>query len=247
MEQSSIGKSLKALRARAGMSVREVADALGRPASTYASYEDKFKKPYLPMELALELVRVWSPRGVARGDILALTGLDQGASDDPAATDLFPGAPRANIGGAQKTPSDINIRDMPRDVPVLGIAACGEDGLFEMQGEVIDYARRPPRLTGVPGAYCLYVHGSSMAPWREHGQKVYASPAQPAMINDYVVVQLKPARPGEPAAAYIKRLIRRNDGEMRLQQFNPPKEITIKMSKVAAVHRIIDWDELMGI
>lgn len=245
MEHGPIGKSLKALRARSGMSVREVADALGRPASTYASYEDKFKKPYLPMELAHELVRIWSPRGVPRADILALTGMGAGAVDPSSAPDLFPNAP--NPVTRDNAAPDINVREMPRNVPVLGIASCGEDGLFEMQGEVIDYARRPPRLMSVPGAYCLYVYGSSMAPWREQGQKVYVTPAQPAMINDYVVVQLKPARPGEPPEAYIKRLIRRNDSEVRLQQFNPPKEITIKMAKVAAIHRIVDWDELMGI
>lgn len=233
MEHGPIGKALKALRARAGMSVRETAEALGRPASTYASYEDKFKRPYLPMEIAHELARVWTPRGVARADIFALTGVN----DDGSSThDVFPGAPQ-----------DLNIREMPRNVPVLGSASCGDDGLFELQGEVIDYARRPPRLFGVPGAYCLYVDGSSMAPWREHGQKVYVSPAQPAMVNDYVVVQLKPVRSGEAPAAYIKRLVRKNDSEMRLRQYNPPKEISIKMAKVASVHRIIDWDELMGI
>lgn len=143
--------------------------------------------------------------------------------------------------------SDINVGLMPRDMPVIGSARCGEDGLFELNGQTLDYVRRPPRLSGITDAYALYVDGDSMAPWREHGDVVYVHPHQPAKINDYVVVQLKAARPGDPQPAYIKRLLRQTPAELRLLQFNPRKEISIKASRVATIHKIVDWSELMGI
>jgi phage repressor protein C with HTH and peptisase S24 domain len=136
---------------------------------------------------------------------------------------------------------------MPRDLPILGGGACGEDGLFEFNGQELDRARRPPRLAGVKDAYALFVQGHSMAPWREHGDLVYVHPHLPVKIGDYVVVQLKQERDGGHFPAYIKRLVRRSERECRLLQYDPRKEITIPTSKIALIHRILDWSELMGL
>jgi phage repressor protein C with HTH and peptisase S24 domain len=56
---------------------------------------------------------------------------------------------------------------MLQDVPILGGGACGEDGLFELNGQILGFARRPPMLVGVKDVYALYVYGDSMVPWRE--------------------------------------------------------------------------------
>ena len=74
--QSSVAMQLKRLRERANLSVREVAAAIDRPPSTYASYEDKYKKAYLPIELVKELIPVFSQRGVGEEELYALAGLD---------------------------------------------------------------------------------------------------------------------------------------------------------------------------
>jgi transcriptional regulator with XRE-family HTH domain len=79
--------------------------------------------------------------------------------------------------------------EMPRDVPVLGIAACGEDGAFVFESTTIDFIRRPPRLKGIPDVYAIYVQGHSMSPWREPGSSVYVHPKQQPQVGDYVVVQ----------------------------------------------------------
>lgn len=145
------------------------------------------------------------------------------------------------------TTSDINLSTMPRDVPILGSGSCGEDGLFELNGQTLDHAKRPPRLIGVKDAYALWVTGLSMAPWRRHGELVYVHPHQPINVGDFVVVQLKPERSDGLIGAYIKELTRRTAKELRLKQYNPAEEITIPMSKVGALHRIVDWSELMGL
>lgn len=130
---------------------------------------------------------------------------------------------------------------------MLGVARCGEDGLFEFNGQTVDYVRRPPRLKGIANAYGLYVSGDSMFPWRKDGGIVYVHPGLPVLVNDFVVVQLKPAKPGMPPAAYIKQLVRRTSTELHLFQFNPRKEIVIKAARVGSIHRVLDWDELMAL
>lgn len=152
------------------------------------------------------------------------------------------------ISAAQKvTTSEINVQAMPRDVPILGGASCGEDGMFELNGQTLGFAKRTPQIMGARDVYALYVRGESMVPWRENGGLVYVHPHQPVKINDYVVVQLLPELPDATPAAYIKRLVRRTAEHLVLQQFNPRSELRLPAKKVKAVHRIMDWDELLGI
>lgn len=160
---------------------------------------------------------------------------------------------RTEPGPESVTMEPINVRSMTRDVPILGVGSCGEDGLFELNGQIHDHARRPPRLAGVKDAYALWVIGESMFPWRKNGQLVYVHPHQPVNIGDYVVVQVKPETPGGNIGVFIKELSRRTAKELRLRQYNPPEDRPIPMSKVLqiggvpAIHRIVDWSELMGI
>jgi phage repressor protein C with HTH and peptisase S24 domain len=156
------------------------------------------------------------------------------------------------VNTAPSTPAittDLNIQALPKDLPVLGNAACGDDGLFEINGEVLDYVRRPPRLMNVKGAYALWIDGESMKPWREHGGLVVVHPTHPIRVNDYVVVQLKPqkAADGENRRAYIKRLVKRTGTSLVLHQYHPDADMSIPLAKVLSIHRILDWDEAMGI
>lgn len=141
----------------------------------------------------------------------------------------------------------IKPTDWPRDLPAYGVAIAGTEGGIEFNGQVTDYLRRPPRLQAVKDAYAVYVHGDSMSPWRKNGDAVYVHPGLPCRVGDYVVVQLRPEHPGEAPRAYIKELVRRTEKELRLRQFNPPKEIAIPTAKVHSIHRILDWTELLGI
>lgn len=148
------------------------------------------------------------------------------------------------------SPVMLDRETMPRDVEVRGTASCGDGGggafTFDMSSTPIDYVRRPPRLAGITDAYALYVQGSSMSPWREEGQLVYVHPRQPAQVGDYVVVQAL-AKDGETREAFLKRLVRRTATELRLMQFNPHGEIMIPVRRVVAIHRVIDWSELLGV
>jgi len=74
------------------------------------------------------------------------------------------------------TMRELNLRHLVVDLPILGCGACGEDGVFEMNGQTMGLTKRPPKLVGVPGAYALYVSGDSMEPWRFRGKMVLVNP-----------------------------------------------------------------------
>lgn len=149
------------------------------------------------------------------------------------------------IGNADLGVEGLAFSRMPRDVPVLGMASCGPDGAISLPGGAVDHMRRPPRLAGVRDAYVVVSDGDSMREWRRHGEPSYAHPHQPVQIGDRVVVQV--LLPDGEKVAYVKELVRRTAKELRLRQYNPPEEITIPMKSVVAVHRIMEWPELLGL
>jgi Peptidase S24-like len=79
MVVSPTARQLKVLRSRAGLSIREVAQALGMEhGSSYQHYEDRFKKPYLPLDLIHKLVPIFEPGGVDPAELYALAGVTAG-------------------------------------------------------------------------------------------------------------------------------------------------------------------------
>lgn len=139
------------------------------------------------------------------------------------------------------------LLDMPKDVPVYGTAYGGQGGDFELNGQLIDHARRPPSIASSKTVFCVYVQGDSMAPWRQPGELVYLNPDRPARPGDYVVVELQGKR-GEPAPALLKRLVAVSGSTITLEQFNPPsKDIKVERRQVKRIIRVIDWMELLGV
>src|SRR5437764_4917817 len=83
---SAVARRLKQIRSRSGLSIRQVAEALGMEhGSSYQHYEDRFKKPLLPLDLILRLVPIFGPRGVDSAELFALAGVD-GSGQRPLAS-----------------------------------------------------------------------------------------------------------------------------------------------------------------
>lgn len=157
-----------------------------------------------------------------------------------------PGAPARPPIAPLQVP-DLSSGLGPADLQIVGAGAAGPDGRFDFNGSLAGFTKRPPKLAGVKDAYAIYVNGDSMRPWRHNGSIVMVNPHQPVNIEDFVVVQLHPESDGAPIPAYIKQLMRRTEREVRLYQFNPAGEIAIQRSKIGAIHRIVDWEEALGI
>lgn len=68
---------VKRLREKSGMSVREVARQLGMSTSGYLHYEtpSRFKGPYLPLQIANQLVEVLSAAKIPAAEVMALAGV----------------------------------------------------------------------------------------------------------------------------------------------------------------------------
>ena len=76
MSAGLAGKKLKTLREKTGLTIQEVANAVGMPLSTYASYEDKYKQDYLPQKLLKKILPLFTSHGIDWNEILTLFGLD---------------------------------------------------------------------------------------------------------------------------------------------------------------------------
>jgi len=82
-DASPAARKLKQLRQRAGLSIREVAHALGMEhGSSYQHYEDRFRKPHLPLDLMRKLAPILAKGGVEAPELLALAGVDARAAGE---------------------------------------------------------------------------------------------------------------------------------------------------------------------
>lgn len=147
-----------------------------------------------------------------------------------------------------------------KDVPVVGgglaaplhIVQAGAPLDIEQTsldfGADPDFAPRPPAFSTNRQLYCVYVWGDSMVPRFDAGDRLYVDPRRPPNVGDDVVVQLR-AEPGseddQVVVALIKRLARRNGSTIELEQYNPATSIVVETARVAAIHRIVPWREML--
>lgn len=154
--EKGIGSRLKELRTDAGLSVREVAREMDIPNSTYSSYEDKFKKPFLPMEFAKRLAEVLERRGVKRNDVMALAGVQ----DAP------------NAGMAEASRLFVHGAGEPRMAAVeeLDVSASAGEGANVEGAEVVRTWLMPRDVvsiateSAIDGVKIVRVKGDSMVP-----------------------------------------------------------------------------------
>ena len=154
------------------------------------------------------------------------------------------------LEGAEVDPASARalpaVATLKRDVEVRGVAVGGEDAVFIFNGEVIDYARRPPGLVGSKNVFAIYVVGDSMSPRYDEGDMVFVHPGRPPRPGCDVIVELH-GQDGEAGACYIKRLLRRTPSRLVLGQFNPSREVVLPLQKVRNVYRILTAAELLGL
>lgn len=78
-------ESMRALRARSGLSMRAFAARLGSPLDTrYPYYEEKRFTGLLPIDAARQIAAALQPFGIEPGEVLALAGLSDAEAADRA-------------------------------------------------------------------------------------------------------------------------------------------------------------------
>jgi len=165
---SAVARRLKQIRARAGLSIRQVAEALGMEhGSSYQHYEDRFKKPLLPLDLVLRLVPIFGPQGVDAAELLALAGID-GSGERPLPSMVRPEAA-----------STMRIEELD----VRASAGSGGNGLTDENARVVAAWQIPSEIvrgyTTAPAAELriITVLGDSMEPTLLPGQRVLVDTA----------------------------------------------------------------------
>ena len=136
--------------------------------------------------------------------------------------------------------------EMPRDIPILGTVSGGPGGL-QMNGDAVDWVRRPPRLAGRTDVFGLYVEDQSMVPAYRPGALVLIERARPPAPGDDVVIELLPANPRDERRALIKRLVSITAKTVKLEQYNPAKELEFPRQQVASLFRVMTVADILGV
>lgn len=217
-EISEAARRLKELREQAGLTMRAVSEALGWSLTRYQHYEDRYKRRFLPFELARDLEAIFVPHGVESGSVLQLAGIEPGA---PTRAREAAARPVAAIGQGQ------------RDLPVAGSVRGDGDGFLFHAGAPTEFVERPANLRGVFNAFALYMDGDSMEPRYYAGELLYVNPNRPLTRHCFVAVELASGQ------GLIRQFLRRSESELILHQFNPAKDLHLKSADVKRVCRII--------
>lgn len=218
-------------RKRAGYeNASDAAAAFGWPAPTYLAHENGSRNP---KQEAVE-------RYAAAFRVpVAWLLLGEPTLVEPATRDAPPTARRAPFDPPRRTANN-------RDIPVYGVAACGSDGGFQMNGEVVDRVQRPPALINVPKAFGIFVIGTSMEPRYAEGDLLFVNPSRPPGIGDDVLIELHGAH-GEPGPTYVKTLERRTSSGVLCRQHNPPLTISYDAGMIRSMYRIMRNNDLYGV
>lgn len=238
-------KNLKALRTRSGLSTRALGGLIEWVHTRVQYYEDEYKKEYLPKDV----IELFAPHLIGKGtppitaeEVFALAGM----APPPLDAESVPHE-QSTVSLPIDSPPPLPQRaDMPKDVPILGTSVGGSAGEFSMNGEVHDFARRPPGIIDRKDVFAVWVSGESMVPWRKNRELCYVERKRGPSPGDHVVIELAALDGSEERQAFVKKLVRRSATKVVVAQYNPPREIEYDARKIHHIYRVMEWSEVMG-
>ncbi len=234
----SIANRIKAGRSAKAMSQADLARTVGVSRVAVSQWESGGTFPTYDRLTAIARALEISVADLIRDDSAASAPIARPSPTPPLA------APPAATPPARIIPSP---QEMPRDLPVRGIAACSAaSGAFQVDGHTVDYVRRPPALNGIPEAYGIYISGDSMEPKFGPGDLVLVHPGRPVRPGDYIILTIQESAQSEPHA-FCKRLIRRHSGVITVEQYNPPSQRDFPDSQVQSLHKVLEMADLFGV
>src|SRR5579859_1731664 len=149
-DADTVRERVRSLLDEKGIRYSEASRRVGKNQTYIQQYLKKGSPEVLPEDVREKLAKVL---GIPEGHLRVRAPRHVNVAEEPEPFTTPEPVRRANLSDERFAP-----REMPRDVPVLGSASCGEDGLFEFNGgSPIEFKPRPPRLVGVMDAYALYV------------------------------------------------------------------------------------------
>ena len=174
-----------------------------------------------------------------------LTPRNSGRSSVTGNEEPLPAPPLPPEGTDAHHPEHSGPPQWLRSLPIFGAetSGCGGDGGFALNGDIVDYAERPPSLVGAKNAYGVYVQGDSMAPRFETGWLLLVNPSRPVRKGDNVVIQIR-----QPDQTMVRSFIAlfedRTSTRLAARQFNPSQNLEWALDEVLAIHRIVGVAEM---
>lgn len=139
----------------------------------------------------------------------------------------------------------LSLPQWSRSLPIFGAetSGCDDDNGFVLNGDVADYAERPPSLTGAKNAYGVYVQNDSMAPRFEIGWLLLINPSRPVRKGDNVVIQIR--QPDQMAVRSFLALFEdKTPTRLAARQLNRSQRLEWSLDEVQAIHRIVGVAEM---
>ena len=122
------------------------------------------------------------------------------------------------------------------DLPVFASAEGGPSGMI-VTHDPIDWIVRPELLANVRDAFAVYVIGSSMEPRYEHGDMILVHPSRPVSREADVLLLSEMADGAH--AGLVKRLVRWDESNWTVRQYNPQKEYDLPRSEWQRAHVVL--------
>lgn len=231
---------IRSVREERGLTQARVAEVCGVSRVAVGQWEKGDNEPSAERLLKLGDVLGIDMEAALRGERVLRTALGDAPAQRPRPR------PAPNAQRAPEPAGDASRFIGPRDVPVMGTVVGGPSGDFRFNGEIIDYAPRPPGIAKRKDVFAMYVRGDSMAPAHEDGTRVWVDKHRPPGPRDYVVIELHSSNE-EPGESFIKRLVRATSKTITVEQYQPPDTFEFDTKDVANLYRVIPWEELLGV
>lgn len=220
-----VGDAIRRARKMRGLVMRNISEHLGTDVAAVGNWESGRNLPSSENLIRLADFLQVDPTSLGKGEVVAVGPSLPGDAEIISDMQIPPGG--------------------PNDVELLGIAVGGDDGDFSFNGEVAGLVKRPPGLIGVKKVFALHVLSDSMVPRYDPGEIVYCGGRDP-VIGDHVVIECFPEEGASAGKAFIKKLVKRHAGEIVVEQYNPPKQLTFDRYAIKHLWRVIPNRELLG-
>lgn len=220
---------IRDLRLKAGLTQEQLGERTGVQKAAVSKWEKGQTRPDRPTIAKIARATNADPKPLFEALDAAELGLE----------------PPTEVRAGQEPPRPVAFASWPRDIPVYGTVVGGMTGDFQMNGEIVDYVRRPPLLANARNVFGLYVVSDSMFLRFKPGVPVLINPGRPPAPGDDVVIEMHPARGDGAGPAYVKHFVRRTATHWVCKQWNPEKEIEYPADKVLRVLRIIPPEEMI--
>jgi phage repressor protein C with HTH and peptisase S24 domain len=219
---STVGERIRAVRLERGISQAMLGYLVGVRQQSIDQLERGRAQGTRYMVAIAKALRV-NPNWLADG--AGSRDLESGAAaislpENPPIAEVLPQARPADYGG--------------RNLPIYGAGQGGAEGFINTDtSAAVDWTYTPPELSGVKGAFGLYVDGDSMTDMGlPEGTLVHVHPHRRPKPGQYCVA----VKNG--GGTFVKKYIATRAGKLVLAQSNPKREFEIPLTDLRALYLI---------